>query len=97
MTSRKLTLTAFLAFAPVLVIGQGQPQQPQQPAPQQKPQAQIAAAGRGSGGIDPADLRKPLADIWPSYSGDYTGRRYSALKEIDHPMSRTSRSHGWRG
>jgi alcohol dehydrogenase (cytochrome c) len=36
-----------------------------------------------SGGIRPADLLKPLGDSWPSYSGDYTGRRYSALKQID--------------
>ncbi len=43
--------------------------------------AWIAAAG--SDGLDPASLLKPLADSWPSYSGDYTGRRYSALKQID--------------
>ena len=35
------------------------------------------------GGVDPASLLKPLADTWPTYSGDYTGRRYSALKQID--------------
>jgi len=34
-------------------------------------------------GLDPASLLKPLGDDWPSYSGDYTGRRYSALKQID--------------
>ena len=38
------------------------------------------AQGRG---VPPADLLKPLADSWPTYSGDYTGRRYSALKQID--------------
>ena len=26
---------------------------------------------------------KPLADSWPTYSGDYTGRRYSALTQIN--------------
>ncbi|HZR25636.1 MAG TPA: acido-empty-quinoprotein group A [Vicinamibacterales bacterium] len=36
-----------------------------------------------SSGLDPASLLKPLSDDWPSYSGDYTGRRYSALKQID--------------
>jgi alcohol dehydrogenase (cytochrome c) len=36
-----------------------------------------------SDGLDPASLLKPLANDWPSYSGDYTGRRYSALKQID--------------
>jgi alcohol dehydrogenase (cytochrome c) len=35
-----------------------------------------------SDGLDPSALLKPLADSWPSYSGDYTGRRYSALTQI---------------
>lgn len=34
-------------------------------------------------GLDPAAIRKPLADAWPTYSGDYTGRRYSALTQIN--------------
>jgi alcohol dehydrogenase (cytochrome c) len=34
-------------------------------------------------GLDPQALRRPLADAWPSYSGDLTGRRHSALKQID--------------
>ena len=33
--------------------------------------------------LDPATLRRPLADSWPSYSGDLTGRRYSTLKQIN--------------
>jgi len=28
-------------------------------------------------------LNKPLADAWPTYSGDYSGRRYSALTQIN--------------
>jgi alcohol dehydrogenase (cytochrome c) len=60
MTLRSLLLTASLAFAPVLVWGQGQ-----------------------GGGLDPASLLKPLSDSWPTYSGDYTGRRFSALKQIN--------------
>ena len=33
--------------------------------------------------VGPAELlRKPIAANWPSYNGDYTGRRYSALREI---------------
>ena len=43
--------------------------------------AWITAAGFE--GLDPASLLKPLSDSWPTYSGDYTGRRYSALKQID--------------
>lgn len=33
-------------------------------------------------GLDPATILKPLSDSWPTYSGDYTGRRYSALTQI---------------
>ena len=40
-------------------------------------------AGQAQGGLDPASIRKPLADTWPTYSGDYTGRRYSSLKQIN--------------
>src|SRR5262245_17167112 len=34
-------------------------------------------------GLDPAVILKPLADSWPTYSGDYTGRRYSSLTQIN--------------
>jgi len=40
----------------------------------------VAAQSRG---LDSAALLNPLGDAWPSYSGDYTGRRYSSLKQID--------------
>ena len=40
----------------------------------------LAAQGRG---LDPADLLKPLGNSWPTYSGDYTGKRYSSLKQIN--------------
>src|SRR5580692_13014877 len=33
--------------------------------------------------VPPAQLLQPLKDSWPSYSGDYTGQRYSALKQVD--------------
>lgn len=33
--------------------------------------------------LDPALLTQPLGESWPTYSGDYSGRRYSALKQID--------------
>jgi alcohol dehydrogenase (cytochrome c) len=33
--------------------------------------------------LDPAVLTQPLGDSWPTYSGDYSGRRYSSLKQID--------------
>ncbi len=34
-------------------------------------------------GLNPSDLLKPLSDSWPTYSGDYSGKRYSTLKQID--------------
>lgn len=36
-----------------------------------------------SGGLDPADIVKPLADQWTSYSGDMSGKRYSSLKAVN--------------
>jgi len=38
--------------------------------------------GQGAG-VNPAELLKPLKDSWPTYNGDYSGKRYSALKQID--------------
>jgi alcohol dehydrogenase (cytochrome c) len=34
-------------------------------------------------GLDPASIAKPLGESWPTYSGDYSGRRYSTLTQID--------------
>lgn len=33
--------------------------------------------------LDPALLQKPLGDSWPTYSGDYSGKRYSSLIQIN--------------
>ncbi len=35
------------------------------------------------GGVAPEDLLKPLKDSWPTYNGDYSGRRFSALNLIN--------------
>ena len=35
------------------------------------------------GPLDPALLMKPLGDSWPTYSGDYSGKRYSSLTQIN--------------
>jgi alcohol dehydrogenase (cytochrome c) len=45
--------------------------------------AGTALVGAEGPGVAPADLLKPLGDQWTSYSGDYTGRRYSALTQIN--------------
>ena len=42
--------------------------------------AWLAAQGQG---IAPDQLLKPLGDSWPTYSGDYTGRRFSPLTQIN--------------
>ncbi|HEY6988377.1 MAG TPA: acido-empty-quinoprotein group A [Bryobacteraceae bacterium] len=34
-------------------------------------------------GVSPADLLKPLKDSWPTYNGDYSGKRYSALSQVN--------------
>jgi len=33
--------------------------------------------------LDPAQLLMPSKDSWPTYSGDYSGRRYSSLTQIN--------------
>jgi alcohol dehydrogenase (cytochrome c) len=38
---------------------------------------------QNQGGLDPAELLKPLGASWPTYSGDYTGRRYSSLTQVN--------------
>src|SRR5436190_19531487 len=43
----------------------------------------VLSAAQSSGGLDPALLLKPLSDTWPTYSGDYTGRRFSALTQVN--------------
>ena len=44
--------------------------------------APIALFAQGRG-VSPKDLYKPLTDSWPTYSGDYSGRRFSPLKQIN--------------
>src|SRR6187401_1911600 len=36
-----------------------------------------------TGGLDQARINKPLSDEWTSYSGDLTGKRFSALKLVN--------------
>ena len=43
--------------------------------------APVALRGQ-QGGVDPASLLEPLEASWPTYSGDYTGRRYSRLEQV---------------
>jgi alcohol dehydrogenase (cytochrome c) len=41
--------------------------------------APIAAAQ----GLDAAALLKPATETWPTYNGDYSGKRYSTLSQIN--------------
>ncbi|MGA2094704.1 MAG: acido-empty-quinoprotein group A [Candidatus Acidiferrum sp.] len=34
-------------------------------------------------GLDPAALLRPATDTWPTYNGDYSGRRFSTLDQIN--------------
>src|SRR5436190_9714130 len=43
----------------------------------------VALAAQTRFGLDPATILRPLGESWPTYSGDYTGRRYSALTQIN--------------
>jgi alcohol dehydrogenase (cytochrome c) len=45
--------------------------------------AGAAVLSAQTGGLDPADIMKPLADQWTSYSGDLSGKRFSALKLVN--------------
>src|SRR2546422_6864295 len=40
----------------------------------------LSAQGQG---LDPSAILKPLSDSWPTYSGDYSGKRYSSLTQIN--------------
>jgi len=35
------------------------------------------------GGLDPAAIVHPTKDSWPTYNGDYSGRRFSSLTQIN--------------
>jgi alcohol dehydrogenase (cytochrome c) len=43
----------------------------------------LLPAAAAAQGLNPADILKPLANDWPTYSGDYSGRRYSKLTQIN--------------
>src|SRR5947208_13341810 len=43
----------------------------------------VAALVSGQGRLDPTKLGQPPTDSWPTYHGDYSGRRYSTLTKIN--------------
>ena len=42
----------------------------------------VGSRAQERGGLDPASLLEPLGESWPTYSGDYSGRRYSGLTQV---------------
>jgi alcohol dehydrogenase (cytochrome c) len=45
--------------------------------------ASITLSAQGTVGLDPVKLLNPGSDSWPTYNGDYSGRRYSTLTQIN--------------
>src|ERR1700732_3361219 len=45
--------------------------------------AMVLAGTLSAQPLDPAKLLQPPTDSWPTYNGDYSGRRYSPLAQID--------------
>ncbi len=43
----------------------------------------LGAAALFAQGLDPSALLRPATDTWPTYNGDYSGRRYSPLDQIN--------------
>jgi len=43
----------------------------------------LAASLLTAQSLDPKLLLKPPADAWPTYNGDYSGKRFSPLSQID--------------
>lgn len=43
----------------------------------------FAASSARSQSLDPSEILKPHPDAWPTYSGDYSGRRFSSLDAIN--------------
>ena len=54
----------------------------------------LASAHLLAQGLDPATIANPPADSWPSYHGDYSGRRHSPLTQIT-PQNVSSLGLAW--
>ena len=55
--------------------------------------AAVSTRGQGAG-VDPAQLNQPPTTNWPTYNGDYSGRRFSPLTKITTANVK-SLSLGW--
>src|SRR6516162_4108685 len=43
----------------------------------------LTAALKAQGPLDPGLLKQPPTSAWPTYHGDYSGRHFSPLKQIN--------------
>jgi alcohol dehydrogenase (cytochrome c) len=43
----------------------------------------VVITAQEQSGLDPSAILKPLSDSWPTYSGDYSGKRCSTLTQIN--------------
>lgn len=74
-TTQKLLLAVVLGIIPGLLAAQeGGRQAPSGPL--------VPNTVDTGGGLDPARIHKGATDAWPTYSGDYSGTRYSPLTQI---------------
>src|SRR4051794_38645823 len=91
---KKLLLVAALLAGPALVLGQGGAPTRARSGPRavvpghpdwrgQTVQIGQPNPSADTGGLDPATIMKPLSDQWASYSGDLSGKRFSALKLVN--------------
>ncbi len=53
-----------------------------------------ACAAFAAEGVDPAKFVQPPTTSWPTYNGDYSGRRFSPLAKIN-PSNIQSLSLAW--
>jgi alcohol dehydrogenase (cytochrome c) len=70
MISTRTFLSAWFLLSSLPAIGQASAQMSGQ-------------AGSQTVGVAPDGLLKPLKDSWPTYNGDYTGKRFSGLAQVN--------------
>ena len=99
MTMKKFLLISSIVTAPAILLAQGAGQAPAgaptKAAPAKAAPAAPVMSSWPEGGVNPADILKPLKDDWLTYSGDYTGRRYSTLTSVNQQTVKNL-SFAWR-
>jgi alcohol dehydrogenase (cytochrome c) len=88
MKKQLFVVTSLLCGSALLLaqsaVQEGRPSSPGQPGwTGQTVQSSQPGPNAEVGGLDPADMTKPLSDRWTSYSGDLSGKRFSALKLVN--------------